>query len=156
MTDRNGVFLVPCRRRSSMTLINKAEEYAMRTARSELMFTRLKERNGLMKTVFEKLRKYLYEVRYIKRIESVLYPVTTKIFAVTEDGFEEGTAEQLSASLAKASPQLRQCVISCKHIAETARQQNNFQNVRSTIIIIILNAHAHAHAHSHVQTTYID
>lgn len=60
-TDRNGVFLVPCRRRSSMTLITKAEEYAMITARSELMFARLKERNGLMKSVLEKLRKYLPE-----------------------------------------------------------------------------------------------
>ncbi len=56
-TDQNGVFLVPCRRRSSMTLITKAEEYTMRTARSELMFARLKERNGLMKSVLEKLRE---------------------------------------------------------------------------------------------------
>lgn len=56
-TDGNGIFLVPCRRRSSMTLITKAEEYAMKTARSELMFSRLKERNGLMKAVLEKLRE---------------------------------------------------------------------------------------------------
>lgn len=56
-SDRNGVFLVPCRRRSSMTLITKAEEYVMKTARSELMFARLRERNGLMKSVLEKLRK---------------------------------------------------------------------------------------------------
>ncbi|XP_033507028.1 acetylcholine receptor subunit gamma [Epinephelus lanceolatus] len=98
--DRNGVFLVPCRRRRSMTLITKAEEYAMKTARSELMFARLKERNGLMKTVLENLH----------------------------EGLEDGTAENLSVSLAKASPLLRQCVASCKHIAETARQQNNFQN----------------------------
>ncbi|XP_074507205.1 acetylcholine receptor subunit gamma [Sebastes fasciatus] len=98
--DRNGVFLVPCRRRSSMTLITKAEEYFMRTARSELMFARYKERNGLMKSVLEKLH----------------------------DGLEGGTAEHLSASLANASPQLKQCVSSCKHIAETTRQQNNFQN----------------------------
>lgn len=47
------------------------------------------------------------------------------------DGLEAGTAEQLGASLAKASPELKQCVASCKHIAETARQQNNFQNVSS-------------------------
>uniref|UniRef100_A0A671WMX8 Cholinergic receptor, nicotinic, gamma n=1 Tax=Sparus aurata TaxID=8175 RepID=A0A671WMX8_SPAAU len=53
--------LVPCRRRSSITLITKAEEYVMKTARSELMFTKLKERNGLMKSVLEKLRKYLNE-----------------------------------------------------------------------------------------------
>lgn len=58
-TDGNGIFLVPCRRRSSVTLITKAEEYAMKTARSELMFARLKERNGLMKSVLEKLRECL-------------------------------------------------------------------------------------------------
>ncbi|KAK2822326.1 hypothetical protein Q5P01_022391 [Channa striata] len=100
LTDRDSLFLVPCRRRSSMTLITKAEEYATKTARSELMFARLKERNGLMKSVLEKLH----------------------------DGLEAGTAEQLSASLAKASPELKACVTSCKHIAETARQQSNFQN----------------------------
>ncbi|XP_047445700.1 acetylcholine receptor subunit gamma [Mugil cephalus] len=88
------------RRRSSVTVITKAEEYATDMARSELMFARLKERNGLMKSVLEKLRV----------------------------GLEGGTAEQLSTSLAKASPELKQCVASCKHIAETARQQNNFQN----------------------------
>uniref|UniRef100_A0AAQ4QUC2 Cholinergic receptor, nicotinic, gamma n=1 Tax=Gasterosteus aculeatus aculeatus TaxID=481459 RepID=A0AAQ4QUC2_GASAC len=76
---RLHVLRVPCRRRSSMTLITKAEEYAMKTARSELMF------------------------------------------------LEGGTAEQLSASLGKASSQLQQCVSSCKHIAKTARQQNNFK-----------------------------
>eukprot|EP00064_Thunnus_orientalis_P010661 superscaffoldBa00001466_g10687 len=99
-TDSNDVFPVSCRRRSSMTLITKAEEYVMKTARTELMFARLKERNGLMRSVMEKLH----------------------------EGLEEGTAEELSASLAKVSPELRQCVASCKHIAETARHQNNFQN----------------------------
>lgn len=58
-TESDGVFLVPCRRRSSITLITKAEEYVMTTARSELMFAKLKERNGLMKSVLEKLREYL-------------------------------------------------------------------------------------------------
>lgn len=65
-TDRNGMFLVPCRRRSSMTLITKAEEYAMKTARSELMFARLKERHGLMKSVLEKLRKRLNQFACVK------------------------------------------------------------------------------------------
>uniref|UniRef100_A0A8D3CUN2 Cholinergic receptor, nicotinic, gamma n=1 Tax=Scophthalmus maximus TaxID=52904 RepID=A0A8D3CUN2_SCOMX len=72
--DRRNMLPVPCR------------------PRSELMFARLKERNGLMKSVLEKL------------------------------------PEQLGTSLAKASPELKQCVASCKHIAETARQHNNFQN----------------------------
>lgn len=33
----------------------------MKTARSELMFDKLRGRNGLMKSVLEKLRKYLKE-----------------------------------------------------------------------------------------------
>ncbi|MEQ2293249.1 hypothetical protein AMECASPLE_031354 [Ameca splendens] len=91
---------IHCRRRSSITLIAKAEEYLATVARSELMFKNLKERNGLMKSVLE-----------------TLY-----------GGLKGGTAEQLSVSLAQASPELRQCVASCKHIAEAARQQNNFQS----------------------------
>uniref|UniRef100_A0A3Q3D0Q8 Cholinergic receptor, nicotinic, gamma n=1 Tax=Haplochromis burtoni TaxID=8153 RepID=A0A3Q3D0Q8_HAPBU len=97
---RNGVHLVPCRRRSSITVITKAEEYVMKTARSELMFDKLRGRNELMKSVLEKLH----------------------------DGLEGGTAQHLVNSLAKASPELKQCVASCKHIAETARQQNDFQS----------------------------
>ena len=48
-----------------------------------------------------------------------------------DDGIRGGSAENLYTSLAHASPELKQCVASCKHIAETARQQNNFQNVSS-------------------------
>lgn len=55
---RNG-FLLPYRRRSSIVLITKAEEYVLKTSRSELMFARLKERTGLMKSVLDKIRKYL-------------------------------------------------------------------------------------------------
>lgn len=73
-SDRNGVSLVPCRRRSSITLITKAEEYVMKTARSELMFSRLKERNGLMKSVLEKLREYLNEFACIKLLMRVCFP----------------------------------------------------------------------------------
>ncbi|XP_051943180.1 acetylcholine receptor subunit gamma [Hippocampus zosterae] len=98
--DRAEIHPVPCRRRSSMTLINKAEEYILKTARTELMFARLQDRNGLMKSVFETLNKDL----------------------------KEGTAERLSLSLAKAAPELKQCIASCKHIAETTRQQSNYQN----------------------------
>lgn len=98
--ETNSAYMPYCRRRSSMTLITKAEEYVLKTSRSELMFTRLKERNGLMKSVLGKLY----------------------------NGLQGGTAEQLSANLANASAELRQCVSSCKHIAETAKQQNIFQN----------------------------
>ncbi|XP_037837865.1 acetylcholine receptor subunit gamma isoform X2 [Kryptolebias marmoratus] len=91
---------VPCRRRSSVTLISKAEECSLKMARSELMFHKLKDRNGLVKSVLEKLH----------------------------DGLSGDSAEQLSVSLARASPELKQCVASCKHIAETTRQQSNFQS----------------------------
>lgn len=53
----------------------------------------------------------------------------------TDDGLDGGSPEQLGISLAKASPEVKKCVASCKHIAETARQQSNFQNVRSTVLI---------------------
>lgn len=68
----HGMFLVPCRRRSSMTLITKAEEYAMKTARSELMFSRLKERNGLMKSVLEKLRECRSTITSEKRASAAV------------------------------------------------------------------------------------
>ncbi|XP_041697209.2 acetylcholine receptor subunit gamma-like isoform X1 [Coregonus clupeaformis] len=96
----SNVFLVPCRRRSSLGLIIKAEEYVMKTARSELMFSRLRERDGLMKSALEKIHNSL----------------------------EGGTAQDLGTSLAQASPEVRQCVESCKHIAKSARQQNNFES----------------------------
>ncbi|XP_062337553.1 acetylcholine receptor subunit gamma [Osmerus eperlanus] len=92
--------VLPCRRRSSLCLIAKAEEYVMKTARSELMFSRLRERNGLMKTALEKIH----------------------------GGMDEGSAEHLGASLAQASPHLRQCVASCQHIAESAKHDNDFQS----------------------------
>ncbi|XP_037537615.1 acetylcholine receptor subunit gamma [Nematolebias whitei] len=88
------------RRRSSVILMTKAEEYSLKMARSELMFDQLKQRNGLMRSVLEKLN----------------------------DGLSGDTAERLSLSLAQASPELKQCVASCKHIAETTRQQSNFQS----------------------------
>ncbi|KAL0966468.1 hypothetical protein UPYG_G00295650 [Umbra pygmaea] len=95
-----NVFIVPCRRRSSLGLISKAEEYVMKTARTELMFSRLREREGLMKSALEKIH----------------------------NGLDGDTAQNLAASLAQASPEVRQCVASCKHIAESARQQNDFDS----------------------------
>uniref|UniRef100_A0A672F4Z1 Acetylcholine receptor subunit gamma-like n=1 Tax=Salarias fasciatus TaxID=181472 RepID=A0A672F4Z1_SALFA len=53
--DANGVMLIPCRRRSSVTLINKAEKYATKIARSELMFSSLRDRDGQIKVALEKL-----------------------------------------------------------------------------------------------------
>ncbi|XP_063049013.1 acetylcholine receptor subunit gamma [Engraulis encrasicolus] len=88
------------RRRSSVGLIAKADEYMLRTARSELMFNRLKKRDGLMATALQKI----------------------------QNGLEEGTAQAIGASLAKASVEVQECVAACKHITESARQQSDFQN----------------------------
>uniref|UniRef100_A0A8C1RP41 Cholinergic receptor, nicotinic, gamma n=1 Tax=Cyprinus carpio TaxID=7962 RepID=A0A8C1RP41_CYPCA len=48
------------RRRSSLGLIAKADEYMFRTARSELMFSRLKERKGLLKNTLEKIQQRMF------------------------------------------------------------------------------------------------
>lgn len=61
----------------------------------------------------------------------------------TDDGLDGGTPEQIGISLAKASPEVKKCVASCKHIAETARQQSNFQNVRSTFLFVQLIFRVH-------------
>lgn len=61
----------------------------------------------------------------------------------TDDGLEGGTPEQLGFSLAKACPEVKKCVASCKHIAETARHHNNFQNVRPTLLLFILYPNKH-------------
>ncbi|XP_035384280.1 acetylcholine receptor subunit gamma isoform X2 [Electrophorus electricus] len=49
----------PRRRCSSLGLIAKADEYMLKTARSELMFTRLRERDGLMRKTLEKIQNGL-------------------------------------------------------------------------------------------------
>lgn len=43
------------RRRSSLGLIVKADEYMLWKARTELLFEKQKERDGLMKTVLDKI-----------------------------------------------------------------------------------------------------
>ncbi|XP_035384279.1 acetylcholine receptor subunit gamma isoform X1 [Electrophorus electricus] len=89
----------PRRRCSSLGLIAKADEYMLKTARSELMFTRLRERDGLMRKTLEKI----------------------------QNGLAGTTAEDVSVSLALASAEVQQCVTSCKQIAESIKQQNHFQ-----------------------------
>ncbi|TRY69737.1 hypothetical protein DNTS_035417 [Danionella cerebrum] len=88
------------RRRSSLGLIAKADEYMNRTARTELMFSRMKDRKGLLRDTLEKIQSSVVG----------------------------NTAQDLESSLAAASLELQQCVSSCKHIAESAKHQNNFQS----------------------------
>ncbi|KAJ8357439.1 hypothetical protein SKAU_G00202330 [Synaphobranchus kaupii] len=90
----------PSRRRSSLGLIAKADEYFLKTARSEIMFSKLRERNGLMRAMLEEIQK----------------------------GPEGDMAQDVCASLAHASSAVKKCVASCKHITESIRQQNRFQS----------------------------
>ncbi|XP_058890204.1 acetylcholine receptor subunit gamma [Acipenser ruthenus] len=90
----------PPRRRSSLGLITKADEYVLKTPRTELMFKNQKEREGLMKAVLQKITQEL----------------------------EVGTALDLCTSLAHAAPEIRSCVNSCAHIAAATRQQNDFDS----------------------------
>ncbi|XP_046733070.1 acetylcholine receptor subunit gamma [Silurus meridionalis] len=90
---------VPLRRASSLGLIVKADEYMLKTARSELMFSKLKERDGFMRSALKKIWNTL----------------------------EGDTIQDLTWSLAMASPDLQQCVASCKHITERTKQHKDFQ-----------------------------
>ncbi|KAM4659654.1 acetylcholine receptor subunit gamma [Amazona ochrocephala] len=88
------------RRRSSLGLIVKADEYMLWKARTELLFEKQKERDGLMKTVLEKI----------------------------ERGLESGSAQDFSQSLEEAGPDIRACVDACNHIANATREQNDFNS----------------------------
>ncbi|KAK3513821.1 hypothetical protein QTP70_028863 [Hemibagrus guttatus] len=90
---------VPLRRHSSLGFNVKADEYMLKMARSELMFSKLKERNGLMRSALEKIRNNL----------------------------EGDTVQDLTWSLAMASPELQECVEASKQIAESTKQHTNFQ-----------------------------
>uniref|UniRef100_A0A8C1PZT0 Cholinergic receptor, nicotinic, gamma n=1 Tax=Cyprinus carpio TaxID=7962 RepID=A0A8C1PZT0_CYPCA len=46
----------------------------------------------------------------------------------SENGLGGNTAQDLESSLASALPEVQQCVSSCKHIAESAKHQNDFQS----------------------------
>ncbi|XP_069053518.1 acetylcholine receptor subunit gamma [Lepisosteus oculatus] len=97
--ERDGAAPTP-RRRSSLGFIAKADEYVLKSARTELMFRHQRDREGLMKAVLEKIR----------------------------NGLEGGTAQDIDTSLAQASPEVRLCVEACNHIAASARESNDFQS----------------------------
>ncbi|GAA6090873.1 acetylcholine receptor subunit gamma isoform X1 [Tachysurus ichikawai] len=97
--DITNEYTVPLRRHSSLGLIVKADEYMLKIACSELMFNKLKERNGLMRSTMQKIRNNL----------------------------EGDTVQDLTWTLAMASPELQQCVASSKHITESTKQHTDFQ-----------------------------
>ncbi|CAM5164136.1 unnamed protein product [Natator depressus] len=96
------------RRRSSLGLMVKADEYMLWKARTELIFEKQKERAGLMKAVLEKIGK----------------------------GLENGCSQDLCHSLVQAGPEIRACVDACNHIAKTLQEQNDFDNENEEWILV--------------------
>ncbi|NWQ80592.1 ACHG protein, partial [Columbina picui] len=96
------------RRRSSLGLMVKADEYMLWKARTELLFEKQKERDGLMKTVLEKL----------------------------ERGLESGSAQDFCQSLEEAGPEIRACVDACNYIANATREQNDFNSESEEWILV--------------------
>ncbi|NWU99005.1 ACHG protein, partial [Upupa epops] len=96
------------RRRSSLGLIVKADEYMLCKARTELLFEKQKERDGLMKTVLEKIGR----------------------------GLESGSAQDFCQSLEEAGPDIRACVDACNYIANATREQNDFSSESEEWILV--------------------
>ncbi|XP_074768212.1 LOW QUALITY PROTEIN: acetylcholine receptor subunit gamma [Athene noctua] len=96
------------RRRSSLGLMVKADEYMLWKARTELLFEKQKERDGLMKTVLEKIGR----------------------------GLESGSAQDFCQSLEEAGPDIRACVDACNHIANATREQNDFSSESEEWILV--------------------
>ncbi|NXA21810.1 ACHG protein, partial [Ibidorhyncha struthersii] len=96
------------RRRSSLGLMVKADEYMLWKARTELLFEKQKERDGLMKTVMEKIGHSL----------------------------ESGSAQDFCQSLEEAGPEIRACVDACNYIANATREQNDFSSESEEWILV--------------------
>ncbi|XP_005997427.3 acetylcholine receptor subunit gamma [Latimeria chalumnae] len=96
------------RRKSSLRLIFKADEYMLRKARSELMFERQKERDGLMKAVLQKIGSRL----------------------------ENGTIHDICYSLSHTAPQIRKCVEACNYIVKSTQEQNEFDSENEEWILV--------------------
>ncbi|XP_068137370.1 acetylcholine receptor subunit gamma isoform X1 [Hyperolius riggenbachi] len=96
------------RRCSSLGVMIKADEYMLKKPRSELMFERQKEREGLMKIVLEKIGR----------------------------GMANGTVQDLIHSLSHAAPEIRATVDACNYLARTTREKNEFKSENEEWILI--------------------
>ncbi|KAK9401471.1 acetylcholine receptor subunit gamma [Crotalus adamanteus] len=98
----------PARRWSSLGLIAKAEEYMLWKARSELLFERQKERDGLMKILLSKIG----------------------------EGLGNGGPQDFCNSLRHTAPEIQSCVKACNHITKTLREKNNFDSENEEWILV--------------------
>ncbi|KAM4749232.1 acetylcholine receptor subunit epsilon [Rhinophrynus dorsalis] len=84
------------RRRSSLGIMLKAEEYVLRKPRSELMFERQRERHGMSRGPGGHMA----------------------------DGFDVGVTTTLYRNLAQCAPEIKDCVDACNFITESTKDQN--------------------------------
>ncbi|XP_040202781.1 acetylcholine receptor subunit epsilon isoform X2 [Rana temporaria] len=84
------------RRKSSLGIMLKAEEYVLKKPRSELMFERQRERHGLSR-------------------DSRGHRV---------DGFDVGVTTPLFKNLAHCAPEIKECVEACNFITSSTKDQN--------------------------------
>ncbi|OXB82425.1 UNVERIFIED_CONTAM: hypothetical protein H355_000683 [Colinus virginianus] len=118
------------RRRSSLGLMVKADEYMLWKARTELLFEKQKERDGLMKTVLEKIGEYLLG----RDVGHSLMPWV--MLGCAGRGLESNCAQDFCQSLEEASPEIRACVEACNYIANATREQNDFSSENDEWILV--------------------
>lgn len=118
-----------------MGLIVKADEYMLWKARTELLFEKQKERDGLMKTVLEKIGECpqgvgTYSQGWVMcQVAGHSLVPAVPVLPPVGHGLESGSAQDFCQSLEEAGPEIRACVDACNHIANAMREQNDFNSV---------------------------
>uniref|UniRef100_A0A8C5PNU6 Cholinergic receptor nicotinic gamma subunit n=1 Tax=Leptobrachium leishanense TaxID=445787 RepID=A0A8C5PNU6_9ANUR len=107
-SDEDPPMVPLTRRSSSIGMILKAEEYMMKKPRSELMFEKQKERDGLMKIVLEKIGRRM----------------------------ENGTIDAFVHGLTQTAPEIREIVDACNHITKNVKEKNQFKSENEEWILI--------------------
>ncbi|XP_040271166.1 acetylcholine receptor subunit epsilon-like isoform X1 [Bufo bufo] len=101
------------RRKSSLGIMLKAEEYVLRKPRSELMFERQRERHGMSRDD----RGHRGEEKGSKaRRGQWRWQIV--------GGFDVGVTTPLFKNLAHCAPEIKECVEACNFIATSTRDQN--------------------------------
>ncbi|KAM3927282.1 acetylcholine receptor subunit epsilon-like isoform 1-T1 [Leptodactylus fuscus] len=101
------------RRKSSLGIMLKAEEYVLRKPRSELMFERQRERHGMSRDD----RGHRGEEKGSKgRKGQWRWQIV--------DGFDVGVTTPLFKNLAHCAPEIKECVEACNYIACNTKEQN--------------------------------
>ncbi|XP_069805216.1 acetylcholine receptor subunit epsilon-like isoform X1 [Dendropsophus ebraccatus] len=101
------------RRKSSLGIMLKAEEYVLRKPRSELMFERQRERHGMSRDE----RGHRGEEKGAKGSKGQWRWQIV-------DGFDVAVTTPLFKNLAHCAPEIKECVEACNFITSSTREQN--------------------------------